>query len=99
MKRKGLVLALACAIDETLAMQHALSLPNCKRYVTREIMQKHRIRKSTKVELADWILALQVVFKDRLSYFDRQLQEVQIPREERMTWIIDSMRVVYTSEP
>ena len=98
MKRKGLVLALAVAIDETLGLQHALSLPNAKRYITREIMRKHRIRNQTKVELADWLLALQVVLRDRVHYFERQSRNDKTPPEERMTTIIDLMRVVYTSE-
>ena len=90
MKRPGLVLQLAVAICETLGWQHALSLPNAKRYVTREIMQKHRIRRDTKVENADWLHALHVSVEDRRHHFDREFKSVQIPLKERLRAIIQS---------
>lgn len=90
MKRRGLVLALACAICETLGWQHALSLPNAKRYVTREIMQKYRIRRDTEVEDVDWLHALQISVEDRRYHFDREFKIIQIPLKERLRAIIQN---------
>ncbi len=100
MKRKGLSLQLAVAIDETLGVQHAISLPNAKRYVTREIMQKHRIRRSTKVVIADWLHALQVVLRYRILYFGTKNWNDQTHRIKQMKIICDyTTRLPSRSDP
>lgn len=94
MNRKGLKLQLALAIDSILEFQHALTIPNAKRYVNKEVRRKFRIRDKTTIELEDWILALQVVRVDRVGHFARVSSGDITPNEERFTNIIDSIKVV-----
>lgn len=98
MKRKGLKLQLALAIDYVLAFQHALTIPNAKRYIDRETMRKFRIRDSTQIDLEDWILALQVVRVDRVSHFNRVSTDDKTPPEDRFINIIDSIQIVRSSQ-
>lgn len=96
MKRKGLKLQLALAIDSILAFQHALTIPNAKRYVTKEVRNRFRIRDSTRIELEDWILALQVVRLDRVGHFARVSSGDPTLPENRFIEIIDSIQIVHS---
>lgn len=93
MKRKGLKLQLALAIDATLGFQHGISIVNAKRYVNDKVRAFYRIRYGTKIELEDWIIAVQAVRVDRVGHFVRQSKSYNAPLEERLVNIIDSIQI------
>ena len=94
MKRKGLKLQLALAIDSVLGFQHALTIPNAKRYINQEMRRRFRIRDSTVIELEDWIIALQAVRIDRVGHFVRVSSGDPTPPENRFIEILDSIQIV-----
>ena len=94
MKRKGLKLQLALAIESVLGFNHALTIPNAKRYINQETRKRFRIRLSTKIELEDWIIALQVVRIDRVGHFARDASSDTTPPEDRFINILDSIKIV-----
>jgi len=95
--RKGLKLQLALAIHDVLGFNHALTIPNAKRYVTDEVRRKYRIRKETNIDLEDWIIALQIVRVDHVSHFQRVSMDDKTPPDERFLRIIDKLHVVSRS--
>jgi len=93
MKRKGLILQLAIAIDDILGFDHALTVPNAKRFITREFLAKrYRIRKNTTIEELDWYFAIQAVRVDRVGHFNRVSRDDLTPIETRVTKILDNPR-------
>lgn len=97
MIRKGLKLQLALALDEVLGFQHALTIPNAKRYVDSDVRRKYRIRAETQIELEDWIVAIQVLRIDHVNHFVRVSNDDRTPAEERFTRILDSLHIISRS--
>ena len=100
MKRKGLKYALALALNDILGHRHALTVPNAKRYFTREYLRKYNIRDSTKLELEDWIIAVQILRVDLANYFALMCRDRKDrpPRDDRFEEILNklSSKVVAT---
>lgn len=93
LKRKALRITLAEAIDEALGMTFALTIPNAKRYVTRDVMKLCRIRDSTKITMADWLIAVQICRVDRQNHFSRLSRGDITPRRDRFRIIIQALRI------
>ncbi len=62
MKREGLRRRLALCILESF-QTHKLTIPNVKRYITPDLMTRHRIRRETKISDVDFSIALDMVKK------------------------------------
>ena len=93
MKRKALRITLAEAIDEALGITHALTIPNAKRYVTRDVMRLVRIRNSTEITMADWVIAIQICREDRRNHYNRVSNSDNTPRRDRYRVIIMTLRI------
>jgi hypothetical protein len=63
--RRGLIIKIVEAADDVLSYGRALTYPNMKRYVTRDLLTGYTIRKNTKIRDGEWLLATQVLREDR----------------------------------
>lgn len=94
---------LSLIINEVLGMQHALTIPNVQRYCNnRSLLRMKRIRDSTEITMADWLIALQINRLDLATHFNRVSKGDYTPAIDRFAKLfrklaIDEGRVIQPS--
>jgi len=61
MKRERLRRILSIAILDNLGLTHSLTFPNCKRYITPELLTQYRISRETQITNTDFLIAIQMI--------------------------------------
>jgi len=85
MKREGLRIALAEAIDDALSNSgYSLTLDNAKNHVSNNLLKLYRIRTTTTISDDDWFVALHLVREDRRQRNNPLFLERLNPRPARM---------------
>jgi hypothetical protein len=92
MKRVGLRIALAEAIDDALWNSgYSLTLDNAKNHVSNSMLRNYRIRVSQQLYDADWLVALHLVREDRRERHNRLNSERLNPRADRMKGLVKTL--------
>ena len=66
-----------------------LSLPNVRRYVTRDLLTHYNIRRDTLIRDLDWSIAIQVAREERVARQRDGFYPGVIPSENRLRKFLD----------
>lgn len=91
MRRARIRLQIAHAISAVFPMGH-LSLPNVRRYVTRELLTHYNIRRDIPISDTDWFIAIQVCREERKTRQRDGYYPGELPSGIRLALIFEQVQ-------